>query len=105
MFDLKWSPAEKKIARSAYEAALEVALASVMAEFKAKAAAAASPSDIWDVEDYLRRQRYEIDRLFDYRYSQLLLVFAQLIRKGYLKEARLTGLSDEKREIVRRLLS
>lgn len=56
------------------------------------------------MEDYLRRQRREIDDMFDYRYSQLILVFARLIREGYLDENLLDGLSEEKREQVRSIL-
>jgi hypothetical protein len=59
---------------------------------------------MWAIEDYLRQQRRTIDELFDYRYSQLLFVFARLIGQGYLDEGRLAGLSDEKLEIIRRLL-
>ncbi|KWV58383.1 hypothetical protein AS156_34710 [Bradyrhizobium macuxiense] len=103
--DLKWSASEKKAARRAYDAALDVALASVLAEFKRLAAAAAAPEDLWKIEDYLRRQRREIDEMFDYRYSQLPLVFARLIREGYLDESLLAGLSDEKREIIRSFLT
>jgi hypothetical protein len=105
MHDLKWSPAEKKIARSAFDAALESALAKVVAEFKRRADAVTAASDMWTVEDYLRQQRREIDETFDYRYSQLPLVFARLIRDGHLDESRLVGLSDEKRNIIRSLLS
>jgi hypothetical protein len=104
MFDIKWTASEKKIARDAYDEALDAALAKIMAECKAKAAAAATPQEIWAIEDYLRRQRREIDEMFDYRYSQLPLVFARLIREGYLDEARLNGLSEEKLEIIRGLL-
>lgn len=42
--------------------------------------------------------------MFDYRYSQLILVFAGLIRAGYIGEDRLDGLGAEKREAIRRLL-
>ena len=105
MHDLKWSASERKIARRAYEAALELALAGIMAEFKVKAAAAATPSEMWAIEDYLRRRRREVDEIFDYRYSQLLLVFARLIREGHLDDARLSGLAEEKLEIIRYLLS
>ena len=105
MRELKWSGAEKKIARRAYEAALEQALAAILAEFKTKATAAATPSEMWDVEDYLRQRRRDIDELFDYRYSQLPLVLARLIWEGHLKEAQLAGLSEEKLEIVRFFLS
>jgi hypothetical protein len=104
MFDLKWTPSEKKIARRAYEAALDAALAKILAEFKARAAQVATPSEMWDLEEYLRRQRKHIDTIFDYRYSQLTFVFAALIREGYLDKGSLTGLSEEKLEAIRRVL-
>src|SRR5437764_666977 len=101
MHDLRWSTAEKKIARGAFEEALALALAGALAEFKAKAAAAVTSSDMWAVEDYLRSRRREIDETFDYRYSQLPVVFARLILGGQLDAARLKGLSEEKLEIIR----
>ena len=104
MHDLKWSASEKKIARRVYEAACESILARMVADFKAKAAAVATPSEMWAIEDHLRQQRRKIDEIFDYRYSQLPLVFARLIREGHLDEAQLSGLSEEKLEIIRGLL-
>jgi Photoprotection regulator fluorescence recovery protein len=103
--DLKWSPSVKKIARRAFDTALESALAKVMAGFKQKANAASTPSEMWEIEDYLRQQRREIDETFDYRYSQLPLVFARLIREGRLDESLLSGLPEEKREIIRSFLA
>ncbi len=105
LHDLNWSPAEKKIARRAFDEALESVLAKVMAEFKRVANAVRTASDMWEVENYLRQQRREIDETFDYRYSQLLLVFARLIRDGHLDESRLGGLSEEKRNTIRSFLS
>jgi hypothetical protein len=105
MYDLKWSAAEKKVARCAFDAALKSALAGIMSEFKAKAAAAATTTDMWDVEDFLRERRSEIDQTFDYRYSQLPRVFGRLILDGLLKEADLRGLSDDKLEAIRRFVS
>ncbi len=105
MRDLAWSASEKKIARSAYDHALESALAKLLAEFKAKAAAITTLPEMWALEGYLREQRRAIDDLFDYRYSQLIFVFACLIREGHLDEARLSGLSEEKRELIRRSLA
>ena len=62
-------------------------------------------SEMWEIEDYLHHERREIVELFDYRYSQLPLVFARLIRDGHLDESRLAGLSEEKRDIIRSFLS
>jgi exopolyphosphatase/pppGpp-phosphohydrolase len=103
--DLHWSPTEKKIARKAYDAALESALGKIVTEFKRRAAAAVTVTGVWEIEDYLREQRREIDQMFDFRYSQLPSVFAYLIRKGHLEEGALDGLSEEKRDIIRSLLA
>jgi hypothetical protein len=105
MDDGKWTKGEKKIARRAFEAAVEAALAEIMAEFKAKAAAAATPDEMWSVEDFLRRRRREFEETFDYRYSQLPLVFGRLILQGHLDEGRLAGLSEDKLEEIRRFVS
>jgi hypothetical protein len=102
MYDRRWSGSEKKVARRAYDMALESALAKVMSEFKAKAAAAATPSDMWDVEDLLRQRRREIDELFRYRYSSLTLIFGRLIAEGLLDEGQLAGLAEEKLAEIRR---
>ena len=104
-FDLKWSPSEKKIARAAFDAALEVALGKTLAEFKKKASDAATFSDMWEIEDHLRRQRRNLEQMFDYRYSQLIVVFGSLIRDGYLDEKLLVGLSQDKREEISRFLA
>ena len=103
--DLKWSYPEKRIARRAFDAALEAALTKIMVEFKRKANAVTEPSEMWEFENYLRQQRRVIDDLFDYRYSQLLFVFARLVREGHLDESRLAGLSEEKRDIIHSFLS
>jgi Photoprotection regulator fluorescence recovery protein len=99
--DLKWSPSEKKIARRAFDTAQDAALAKVMAEFKEKSAAATTPGEMWEIEDFLRQKRREFEEMFDYRYSQLPLVFARLIHERYLDETLLDRLSGEKREIIR----
>ena len=76
-----------------------------MAEFKARAASAAEPQDMWAVQDYLAKKGREIDEKYDYRYSQLVLVFARLVREGRLKEEQLEGLAEEKLSFIARLLS
>ena len=105
MFDLHWSQSEKKIARAAYEAALQSVLATTVAEFKAKAAAVTSVSEMWDIEDHLRETRKDLNFVFDYRYSRLPLTFARLIRDGYLDERQLAGLSEDKWAPIRHILT
>ncbi|WP_280940380.1 MULTISPECIES: hypothetical protein [unclassified Mesorhizobium] len=53
----------------------------------------------------LLQQRRKMDQMFDYRYSQLIQVFANLIRQGYLEENLLVGLSEDKRQTIRKYAS
>jgi hypothetical protein len=105
MPDLKWSASEKKLAHQVFEAALTAELAEVMADFKARAAAVAEPAEMWAIQEYLARKQREIDRKYDYRYSQLQLVFAQLIREGRVQQAQLAGLAEEKLAYIERIAS
>lgn len=105
MSDLKWSESEKKIARRVFEAALAAELAEVMADFKARAAAAAEPDDLWSIQEHLSQKRREIDAKYDYRYSQLTLVFGRLLREGRIQDAQLMGLAEERLLYIRRIAS
>jgi hypothetical protein len=105
MHNLKWTESEKKLSRRLFEAALEAELAEIMAEFKAKSAAVASPEQMWAIQDYLSRKRREVDAKYDYRYSQLILVFGGLVREGRLQVEQLHGLSDEKLSYIQRIVS
>lgn len=48
-----------------------------------------------------RRKRRETDEKYDYRYSQLLFVFARLLHKGRISESDLSGLRQDKLEKIR----
>jgi Photoprotection regulator fluorescence recovery protein len=102
MRELKWSPGEKAAARKAFDGALRRELDSAMREAKARAAKIETPSELWELEEWLTRRRLDIDRKYDYRYSVLPLVFAVLLREGRLKEDDLAGLGQNKLERIRR---
>jgi hypothetical protein len=53
------------------------------------------------MEEYLTRRRKAIDADYDYRYSQLPLVFGQLVSKGRIRVEDLQGLDEEKLAFVR----
>ncbi len=105
MPELRWTEAEKKLSRRAFEAALQAELADVLQDFKARGAAVQTPDDIWLIERFLSQRRRELDAKYDYRYSQLVSVFGRLVREGRLTEAHLKGLSHEKLEFIRRIAS
>ena len=98
-----WTTSEKKIARRVFERALGAELAEVMNTFKTMAASAALPDDMWSAAAFLANARRSIDRKYDYRYSQLLLVFGQLLREGRITEEELSGLADDKVQAITRV--
>jgi Photoprotection regulator fluorescence recovery protein len=105
MRELKWTEAEKKLSRRAFEVALRAELADVLQDFKARAAVVQTPEDMWPIENFLNQRRHELDAKYDYRYSRLISVFGRLIRDGRLTEAHLQGLSHDKLELIRRIAS
>jgi len=96
-----WSKSEKAIARKAFDAALRWEFHQVVQEAKEKASQIKEPEDLWDLEHYLTEHRKEIDRKYDYRYSQLTQVFGRLLHEGRLSEEELRGLHDDKLKAVR----
>jgi hypothetical protein len=105
MYSVKWSESEKRIARRVFDAALHRELAEVMVEFKQRADAARKPEDMWSVEEFLATARQDINSKYDYRYSQLVLVFGRLLREGRIQQRDLHGLSEDKLAYIRRVAS
>lgn len=103
MHDLKWSDREKKIARRVFKAALQQELAETMTTFKEMAARAENPEDLWVVERWLARQRRGIDAKYDYRYSQLVSIFGNLLREGRITGQQIEGLAEDKRSYIERI--
>jgi hypothetical protein len=99
--DLMWSMSEKAIARKAFDAALKRELHEVIQDAMQMASRIRQSSDLWDLEHYLTQRRREIDRKYDYRYSQLTLVFGKLLRESRLGEEELLGLREDKLESIR----
>jgi hypothetical protein len=98
-----WSKSEKTIARTAFDAALGRELHEVIQKTKQMANGIQQSSDLWDLERYLTERRKEIDRKYDYRYSQLTHVFARLLYEGRVSEEELRGLRDDKVTSIRSL--
>jgi len=94
--EVPWTATEKKAARRAFEKAFERHCAAIAANARQMLDRATAPTDIWRVEEYLSEHRKAVDRVYDYRYSQLLLVFSRLMRDGWLEETDLAGLQQEK---------
>ena len=91
--DMTWSRSEKAIARKVFDAALKRELHEIIQETKQMANQINEPADLWDLEHYLTQRRKEIDRKYDYRYSQLTHVFGRLLHEKRLcEEDKLTSI-------------
>jgi len=99
--EIRWSAAEKKIARRAFDEAYKRQCAAILAKAKKMLATASVSSDLWKVHDYLSVQRRTTDKIYDYRYSALLTVFARLLDEKWLNIADLSGLEESKIEKIR----
>ena len=95
-YELTWTPVEKKTARRAFDKAFERHCARITAEARRMLENVTAASDIWRVQEYLSEHRKIVDGIYDYRYSHLLLVFSRLMRDGWVTEADLAGLQQEK---------
>ena len=96
-----WSRSEKTVARAAFDAALKRELQEVVQEAKQKANQVNEPADLWDLEHYLTQRRKEIDRKYEYKYSQLTHVFGRLLHEQRLSEEELRGLREDKLRLIR----
>ena len=96
-----WSRSEKTVARAAFDAALKRELQKTMQEVKQMANQVNEPAALWDLEHYLTQRRKEIDRKYEYKYSQLTHVFGRLLYEQRLREEDLLGLQEDKLKLIR----
>src|SRR3954469_21952332 len=105
MRDFTWSKTQKEAARRAFDLASQRDTQAIRAEVEAMLRNSSNARVVWQIEDYLYERRREHDRVFDYRYSVLLFVFAGLVRESLLSEEELEGIGEEKVEAIREMLS
>ena len=98
---LAWSKSEIAIARKTFDRALRQELNEVMQEAKRRTSQIKEPDDLWDLESFLTQRRKEINRKYDYRYSQLTEVFARLLHEGRVGERELNRLAEDKLKSIR----
>ena len=103
MRDFKWSPAEKKVARAAFDRAYERECLSIRREVESMLRNSGGSQVIWRLEEYLHKRRREIDGKYDYRYSVLMLVLTRLYTEGLLTDDDLAGLRDDKIQFIRQM--
>lgn len=103
MNDLKWSKAEKTIARRAFDLAYERECQNLAVKLKDMTKSIKEPGNLWFIRDFLSEQMKRIEEKYDFRHSVLILVFALLLKEGWLKESDLYGIKEDKMEKIRSL--
>jgi hypothetical protein len=100
MFDLKWSPDEKKVAHRAFDAALVRERMAIRRHVEALLRDTDDGTVIWAIRDYLNEVARDIDYKFDFRYSVLINVFGRLVAEGALAMDELVGLGEDKLAMI-----
>jgi hypothetical protein len=98
--ELRWSQAEKKIARVAFDTALAREKAATRKQVETILGQSDASDQIWEVYQYLSAKRREFNEKYDYRYSVLIWVFRRLVKEGWLTESDLSGLAAEKLSLI-----
>ena len=99
----KWTKSQKEQARRLFDLALSREydmLISTINSMEIK-----TPDDVWELYEMLRKKRKEINSKYDYRYSQLIFVFAQLVRGGYLSIEELEVIGKEKQKRIENIVN
>lgn len=99
----KWTKKEKTVARRAFENAYKKECGEIINKIREIANNASEPDDIWRLYDFLDEKREEINIKYDYRYSVLILVFARLLKEGWITVNDLEGLEEDKIDRIRHL--
>jgi hypothetical protein len=94
--EIEWSETEQIVARTAFDRAYEKEIATLILVVRERSAQIASTEEIWHLHDLLSAKRHELDGKYDYRYSELIWVFADLVKDGWLNLGDLDGLAPDK---------
>ena len=99
----KWSKAEKKIARDAFDKAYQKCCEEIIKEIQSFSFD--SQDEIWELCNRLNQYRKEVRNIFDYRYSQFFFIFPIMIHKGWITLEDLEGLKEDKMSHFKRATS
>lgn len=94
--DLEWSSHEHKIAREVFEKAYRREIAALLEEVRQRAGKLAQIEEMWKFHDFLSARRHDLDGKYDYRDSELIFLFARLVKEGWLQLEELDGLNPDK---------
>lgn len=92
----EWTDTEKKIARIAFDRAYKREIEALLKQVREEASKLVELGELWQLHDFLSAKRHEVEGKYDYQYSALLFVFAELVKEGWLYLSELEGLDKDK---------
>lgn len=93
-----WSKKEKEVAKKAFDLANENKLKEIIVAVKCFKLE--TWEDLASLTAFIKKKEKEIDMAFDYRYSVLIISFANFVREGLITIKDLEGLSEDKIEKI-----
>lgn len=100
MEEYSWSKIEKKEARRIFDEALQRECDIMIERIRDFAAMAISFQDLTGIKNYLTTSLDKIYRKYDYRYSQLINLFALMLAEGNISRSDLDVFSMDKMEQI-----
>lgn len=94
--DNQWSVIEKEVAKAAFQKAYEREVSTLIKDVCDKINNISKIEELWTLHDFLSAKRHEIDGKYDYDYTSLLFVLADLVRDGWLQLDELDNLERDK---------
>jgi hypothetical protein len=105
MQNLTWSAKEKQVARSVFERTALQEERELLEYFKSKSAKLENMEGLRALQYEMQEAERKHQQKYDFRYSQLIIVFGRLVREGRIETEALKGLSEEKVEYIDRIAS
>jgi hypothetical protein len=103
IYEMNWTNEEKKVARKAFDNAYQREMDEIKSLLLNKVPFMKTNADLWAIEDSFSEKRKVVDSKYDYRYSQLIIVFSRLLSEGYLIEEDIAELNEDKRGLIKKL--
>ena len=97
--DKQWSPSEKNAARQIFDLAVANAHKEILKRHSNKLIRTADA--LWKYELEIREWRREVQSTLQFTYSSLPVCFGLCLRKGWLTESNLSGLSVQRIEQIK----
>ena len=99
----KWTKSQKVHARKMFDLALDREYDMLISTINSTEIK--TRDDVWELYEMLDKKRKELNGKYDYRYSQLIFVFTQLVRGGYLSLEELEQIGEEKQKQIKDMLN